>query len=131
MPIREARETDRAYVEQTFARSYRDAPAVRGAELGTWLEEARRVVRMWAHEPARLVVYVPDEDDDAVIGWACGDARTLHYVYVRSEFRGGGIARELFGALGSPRCYSLKPASPRVRVPDGMRFTPRFTLGAA
>lgn len=129
--IREARDTDRAFVEQTFARSYREAAAVRGAELATWIAEAQRVVAAWLREGARLVVSVPEADDDAVVGWACGSAKVLHYVYVRSDFRGSGEARALVTELGTPRAYTLKPASPRVRVPDGWRFTPRFTLGAA
>ena len=128
--IRDAGPDDRAYIEQTFARSYAGAAAIRGAEPATWLAEAQRVVRGWLDEGARVVVHVADEDHDAIIGWVCGTSSVLHYVYVRSDFRGGGIARGLYQHIGSPRAYTMRPASPRVRVPDGWRFTPRLTMGA-
>ena len=99
--------------------------------MPTWIAEAQRVVAAWLAEGARLLVSVPEADDDAVVGWACGTGKVLHYVYVRSEFRASGVARALVAELGAPRAYTLKPASPRVRVPAGWRFTPRFTLGAA
>lgn len=128
--IRDAAETDRAYIDQTFARSFRDSPTVRGADPSVWQLEAQRMVPAWQADGARIVVCVAAEDPDAILGWAAGNAAVLHYVYVRHDFRGGGIAKQLVAALGSPRSYTLKPANPRTRVPGGWRFTPRLTMGA-
>lgn len=129
--IRDALPTDRAYIDQTFARSFRDSPTVRGAEPHVWQAEVQRMVPAWQSEGARVVVFAADEDPDAILGWAVGTSEVLHYVYVRHDFRAGGVAKQLVAELGAPRCYSLKPSNPRVRVPAGWRFTPRLTMGAA
>lgn len=89
------------------------------------------MVPAWQAEGARVLVYAADEDPDAIIGWAAGSSSVLHYVYVRHDFRASGIAKALVAELGSPKAYTLKPASPRVRVPHGWRFLPRLTMGGA
>lgn len=35
-----------------------------------------------------------------ILGWACGGAGLLHYVYVKDRFRGDGICRRLTQELG-------------------------------
>lgn len=49
---------------------------------------------------ARTLVAVSPLNDDAIMGWACGEPDTLHYVYVGKGSRKGGICRALIEALG-------------------------------
>ena len=42
------------------------------------------------------------EDPETIIGWCCVEPATVHYVYVRKEFRRRGIARLLLGPQCAP-----------------------------
>jgi GNAT superfamily N-acetyltransferase len=53
-----------------------------------------------------------DGEPDVFLGWACGAAGVLHYVYVKHAFRENGIARDLVEAVaGVPTVYTFEPAT--------------------
>ncbi|AKU93384.1 hypothetical protein AKJ09_00048 [Labilithrix luteola] len=74
---------------------------------GERLRDATARVRAILAAPTTVlrVVTLPD-DDDAILGWSVltSDASPkLHYVYLRRELRGQGIARVLLAGVDNPR----------------------------
>lgn len=112
---------------------------VSGSGSGMWATEAKRVLEALGHEGSVLHVAAYDGDDDTLAGWSLGNAarRSLDYVYVRSELRrhempGSTLARELVAAIGAPiERVTFKPPKGRVKLPRGVTFAPRFTIGWA
>lgn len=60
-----------------------------------------------------LRIAASEKDDLTVLGWVCTEGEVLHYIYVRKDLRGNGIARDLVGER-TIRQYSHK--SPRARA---------------
>ena len=60
-----------------------------------------------------------DDADAPVVGWACTEGSVLHYVWVRTPWRGPetGVARALLGDLGQ---YTTATHKTRA-LPNGMR----------
>lgn len=134
MPValRPLAETDRAYVVSTWQHNYADAAGVVGAEREAWRVEVGRMLAALLAGGAACVVACDDADPDTIVGWAIASraTKTLHFVYVRAELRGTGIARQLVEAVGPIAAYSLQRANRRRAAPPGWAFRPSFTLGA-
>ena len=60
-----------------------------------------------------------DETDAPVVGWACTEGSVLHYVWVRTQWRGPdtGVAKALLGDMGQ---YTTATHKTRA-LPNGMR----------
>jgi hypothetical protein len=52
------------------------------------------------------VVAINEEDEGQFIGFACGNSEVIHFIFTKEIFRGLGIARSMWKALGSPKVYS-------------------------
>lgn len=127
--IRPAREGDMAFVIDAWKRSYEASPAVRGADREHYRAEMSRAIRRLCSR-ATVRVACASEDDDHVVGFAAfsqpeGARAELHYVYVKKDFRGMGIARKLLADV-SVGTYTF--TTPTVRPRSGWSFTPRFTI---
>ncbi len=103
--IRSFSEADRGFIVDTFCQSYYGAAAVRGMQRDDffpWLK--RKVNRML--DMMDVYVATSENDADAILGWAIMEPTAagwcLHYVYVRPEVRGFGIARELVSRASYP-----------------------------
>lgn len=59
-------------------------------------------VTSYRERGADFYVATPPDDLDLIIGWACGEAPVVHFVYVKPPYRGQGVARALVGAILSP-----------------------------
>lgn len=57
-----------------------------------------RARRLIAH--GELIVAAFDEAPAYLLGWVCVGNGALHFVYVRSEHRGGGVCRMLLDSVG-------------------------------
>lgn len=120
--LRAMRETDVPFIAQTWLNSYAKAhPATkslrsdyletRNRRLGASLKHAYYVdhsarVNEWLrHGLVRVAVL--EADDDVIVGWACGerhvsgDVAALHYSYVKSAYRGQGVAGALWDDLAA------------------------------
>lgn len=97
--IRLGRPSDLAFVTDSWVK--------RGHEKGERLRDATaRVRRILASESSVLRVASLEDDSDAILGWAVitnDDSPKLHYVYVRRELRGQGIAKVLLAGVENPR----------------------------
>lgn len=123
--VREGRETDLGLVYDSWAQSFYDAPAVRGAPRGLYFAGMRPRIRRLL-ERGRLLVACDIADEDTLLGWACCEDTApgvLHYVFVRKDVRGGGVARALIEAAGDIGAYSHKSRGVS-RVPDGWIYDP-------
>lgn len=123
LTLREAEQGETNFLLNSWMKSYQHAKCgTRDERLGAAGEElvgrAMRLTRYFrgqqelisALASVRRVLVVCDAEDPAfVVGWACGELKTLSddsrelvvdYVYVKHAYRKNGIARELLKGLG-------------------------------
>jgi len=56
---------------------------------------------------AKFVLAVDPEDAQHILGWLCHEGPSVHYVYVKSTYRGQGLARSLLAAAGLGNASAL------------------------
>jgi ribosomal protein S18 acetylase RimI-like enzyme len=134
--IRQARESDRHYVINTWLRSYR--------EHSTWkllyyMPEKeyniryRRIILSILQSPnVTLSILTPSDDDSLILGYAVYEPTTLHYIHVRKEFQKLGLAKLLISHLFDGRnmrySHQTKPFQARFNLVN-WDFTPWLILG--
>jgi hypothetical protein len=69
-----------------------------------WPGQDRRIERLLKQSTV-LVAYFEDVPDE-VLGWACFEGDTLHYVYVKAAYRRAGIAAGLTASLSDKPHHS-------------------------
>ena len=73
------------------------------------------------------------KDGDFIIGWACAEPpHILHYVYVKYNFRNGGVSRKLISHFDlAPRVLisHLSRDMDFKRLPKRFKFTPYAAMG--
>lgn len=113
-----------AFVIDAWKRSFEGAPAVRGAEREHYRTEMTRAIRRLC-DHAEIRVACDPTDEDTIVGFVAFTGGELHYVYVKRDFRGLGIAKDLL--KGVPiTAYTF--TTPLARPRKGWAFTPRFTI---
>lgn len=134
--IRQATESDRHYIINTWLRSYR--------EHSTWkllyyMPEKeyniryRRIILSILQSPnVTISILTPSDDDSLILGYAVYEPTTLHYIHIRKEFQKLGLAKLLISHLFDGRnmrySHQTKPFQARFRVED-WSFTPWLILG--
>lgn len=113
--IRDGGERDQAFVFSSWLQSYRSSAFARPIATHTYFDRHHAVLeRILARPTTRVVVATPEDAPAVILGWAVtegllrGSARdgataptpTLHYVYVKEQFRKLGIARQLVARIG-------------------------------
>lgn len=92
-----------------------------------WASMQARVERVISTSTTSVrVAWIPpapgDEGEGIVAGWVCDDQRnrTLHYAYVRENFRRQGIGKRLYGWIDDPNelVYMLFLPPPWFTKPD-------------
>lgn len=123
LPVRPARESDMAFVAMSWRASFEPRHAFDREEFR---EEMDRVIRRLCSRGHVRIAHAPD-DDDHLIGFAAysADGRELHYIYVKQDFRGKGIARALLKDA-SIATYSF--LAPTARPRKGWLHTPRYSI---
>ena len=106
------RETDRAYIEESWLNSHKSS--ARAQDAGeAYIREHKRTIRALIARSTVRVACLAD-DDDAILGfavWEVAPIPVLHYVFVRQAGRRTGIASALVGELAALVCeYSHRPA---------------------
>jgi len=130
--IRTAKEADMPFIVDSWKRSYEGAPAVRGADRDHYRIEMSRTIRRIC-DRATVRVACDPEDESTLVGFAAylqntDSSATLCYCYVKKDFRGMGIARDLLkGVPITAYAFLSNNARPR----EGWRYCPRFTIDAA
>lgn len=111
--IREARASDVGFVTDAWRESYYvGGPSVQYADRDDY---RRKMTAMFSEmlRDAAVLVACDSEDEDTLIGFAAHTKGTLHYVYIKADFRKMGIARAL--------CERVAPTSYDFRTLAGER----------
>lgn len=119
---RPMREGDKNFVRSSWLRSYR--------VMCEWVpqDEFMRIhhdVVEGLLVRSRTIVAVAHDDDDQILGWACGEPGErrplMHWCYVKSAFRGNGIASRLVGE-------TLDGSGPPDRIVRTMTHLPPYSM---
>lgn len=113
-----------AFIIDAWKKSYENAEAVRHADREHYRVEMPRAIRRLISQGEARIAYDP-KDEDTLVGFAVFRGAELHYVYVKKDFRGQGIARALLEGVPVTSYTFLAPTA---RPRKGWRFTPRFTI---
>lgn len=94
--LREATRADWPLILNSWLRSYADSAHARSMRRDVY-DAGQHAVAMalLTRHGARCAVL--DDASSVILGWACVSAGTLHYVYVKHDFRHAGIGRLLAG----------------------------------
>lgn len=100
--VRTFREADIAYIGNSLMNSY--AYEVSGAPRAIEPTARKSLIREELKESVAPIWVACDlQDEDLIMGWLWGEPPLLHYVFVREEFRGKGIALQLLAPFASSR----------------------------
>lgn len=115
---------DRNFVRKSWLRSYAASAQARIAGRAYWTGHHDLIERLL--ERASVRVACSSTHAGTIVGFACvGWPSTLHYVYVREEFRRYGVARRLLADLPAGVTYSHRSDMvSALPVPDGWFFSP-------
>ena len=118
--LRPAVPADLPYFIATFSKSARDTSLAKGCDAAALFAFLRALlVRQMDRPDAVVTVATSPDDTDLILGWCVSTDDAVTWVYVRSAFRGTGIARALVPATA--RSYTLKPNR---RIPTGFAYRP-------
>jgi GNAT superfamily N-acetyltransferase len=97
----------RSLVYATWLRSYQAAsPQTKHVPREIYFREHHKVLDgIFARSPTIKLATMPD-DSNVVFGWAVTENDTVHYVYVKPDFRRYGIARALLAHVPRPFTYT-------------------------
>ena len=103
----------------------------RNVRMGDF-KNGHRAVMARALESGQALVVADNASPGTVLGWAVGGPGLLHYVYVKKEFRGDGLCRELTKALGCEEgpvtvTHLTKPIE-KWRAKREVRFNPYLLI---
>lgn len=109
-------ESDHAFVYNSFLKSYRDSPMVRGVPNTIYFAKQHELIENFLVDPRSMgVVACSAVDPTQIYGYILGQsiagesapALAIHWVYCKQPFRNCGIARKLYEQLSS----SMKPSA--------------------
>lgn len=99
--IREFREEDKAFIADSWKKSFRWSPCSKWISNGAYYGEMNKRVDDLLSRGRTLVACNPVSDDH-IVGWVCVEGDVVHYLYVKTPMRGNGYAKELLrSAIGS------------------------------
>lgn len=98
---------DLNFIFSSWLKSYRDATAVRGVPNDIFYKSHHALIERLQQKACCTAVVACDPEDPAqiyayAVGEYSGDGLVLHYVYVKFNLRGFGIARSLVESLVLP-----------------------------
>ena len=128
--IRDGKDEDLAFVRRAWVESHHRSDEARYLGPRYYATLKARVRRILASPSTTVrVAHVPG-NEDAILGWSVSRGPLLHYVYVRGDSRGTGIAKALVLPLGITS-YDHKPARGASRVPKEWAYLPEVPNHAA
>lgn len=122
--VRAAKAEDMAFIVNAWVWSfYEGSPNLRAADRDHFRTEMTKTIRRVC-DGSEVRVACDPSDENTLVGFAAFTHGTLHYVYVKKDFRRMGVARALLHDVPI-RAYSFRTAN--AKPPPSWRFTPRFT----
>lgn len=111
--IRELREPDHNLVISSWLQSYADSRQLSPFSKHVALMALHgRIERMVFERPELFCVACAEQDDNQVLGWACIEDDTLHYLYIKRRFRKEGIGRDLLHNLKELHMEKMRRVGP-------------------
>lgn len=104
MQIREAQQSDKAFILATWKRSYQDSPVMRWTQeteagRSAYFAHMNRTCATLLDRSKALVAANP-VDSEHCFGWIVWQPDALHYCYVKRNYRRHHIAKRLLEAAG-------------------------------
>lgn len=119
------------FILDAWARSYRDSPWSGTITNDKYAEISRWTITSLVARGAKVLVAIPELGPRRVVGFVCYEKPdVLHYVYVKKNFRGNGVARLLVDAakyaMGTetPGRFTHRTRASQWLLDDGWRFDP-------
>lgn len=111
--IRTGTDADLPFVYGSWLESYKESKLARAVRTSIYLTRHHDLVERLLDRPSvRLRVAHPPGDPVVILGWAVvEEPLTLHYVLVKHQFRGHGVAKALVGfepAVCSHKCADVE-----------------------
>lgn len=94
MKIRKAGESDLAFIKDSWVGSYWKIHAKSHIPKEVYFQEQRSHIETLLCDSELLVACFPEVPDE-ILGWACIEHETCHFVYTKSIYRRGGVGRLL------------------------------------
>lgn len=123
--IRNGNEGDLPFVFSSWLESYKDSKLARAVRTTTYLQRHHELVERLLERPdVRLRVAHPVGDPVVILGWAVVEGSTLHYVLVKHQFRGHGLARSLVGAVPAVISHKCADVERWIRAHPDVAYDP-------
>jgi GNAT superfamily N-acetyltransferase len=117
---------DRAYVLASWLDDFRRSRWARAVGGAYYQGHAKIAQGLIDNTSVMLCVWA--DTPDYILGWACtGPASTIHYCYVRRDWRGKGIAKLLLAPFVG-RITQVTHLTENVRLPDEWVLNPYQVL---
>lgn len=115
--FRPAVESDIGFILRTWLDSYRDSPFVKQLPIEVYEQVQKEAIMQLISSNQVLIACVP-EDHDILIGFICYNntnaPTTVHYVYVKFNYRNAGVAQMLLN--------NIQPTTPMVATQVNKKF---------
>ena len=118
---------DRNYVLSSWLEDFRRSRWARAVGGAYYQGHAKVVTKLLDNASTMLCVW--DEEPDYILGWACtGPGAVVHYTYVRSDWRGKGIAKMLLAPFLDKPCRVTHIVNDK-RLPEQWALDPYALMG--
>lgn len=105
LKIRPAREADHNFILATWLKSFRELGTSRPVpEASIYFKEHQRKIKDRLASDKCLVASTDDEDQ--ICGFMCYSDDVIHYVFVKTVFRGYGVANALLDRVPGAKQFS-------------------------
>lgn len=130
--LRPIRPQDHAFVFNSALKSFRDAPSVRSIPNSIYFEYQHKILERILASPQSICIAACNIDDtDQIFGYVLSERlagqRVIHWIYVKHDFRGNGIARALevaaLESLGQGPVFFTHRTKSVERLADARRYT--------
>lgn len=121
--IRLATTEDQKFIRSSWHRNYWKTWACKRIPWESyWPGQDRRINRL-LERAHTLVAFFPEVPDE-VLGWACIEGETLHYIYVKAAYRRSGIAAGMTRGKVAWYSHATNEAGKAFMENVGAKFNP-------
>lgn len=124
MIIREARESDLAFIYSTWLRGqYHGSAYFSFIDKDYYFKEYAKIITNLL-STSTIMVTCLEEDDDVIIGYLVYNTDTVHWAYVKQVWRNKGVANKMFLFCSSVFSSGMTDASKEILVKKGLTYRP-------
>lgn len=105
--VRSVKAGDLNFVFDSWMKSWRTSKYAGTTPNHLYFNVQRTLIEDLITRGAKILVAYPEDRDDVILGWACGEVKgeqtVLHYCYVKDPFLGHGIQARLISDLAGSK----------------------------